>query len=92
MWDRIGGSFKNPSSFEGNGPLDYVKKMTEEKFSNHAGNGCKNEKLFNGEGKKAECEVGTLGVWGSRGNKVAQGMERLVPGRVSLRRARTPEV
>ena len=41
---------------------------------------------------EAECEVGTLGVWGSRGNKVAQGMERLVPGRVSLRRARTPEV
>lgn len=47
LWDRIGGSFKNPSSFEGKGPLNYVKKMTEEKCKDHAGNGCKNEKLFN---------------------------------------------
>ncbi|TEA38384.1 hypothetical protein DBR06_SOUSAS110260, partial [Sousa chinensis] len=29
LWDRIGGSFKNPSSFEGNRPLNHVKKMTE---------------------------------------------------------------
>lgn len=54
LWDRIGGSFKNPSSFEGKGPLSYVKKMTEEKCDGHAGNGCKNEKLFNGEFTKTE--------------------------------------
>lgn len=54
LWDRIGGSFKNPSSFEGQGPLNYVKKMTEEKCKDHAGNGCKNEKLFNGEFTKTE--------------------------------------
>ncbi|TEA34324.1 hypothetical protein DBR06_SOUSAS3610079, partial [Sousa chinensis] len=29
LWDRVGGSFKNPSSFEGNGPISHVK-MTEE--------------------------------------------------------------
>lgn len=54
LWDRIGGSFKNPSSFEGKGPLSYVKEMTEGKYSSHAGNGCKNEKLFNGEFTKTE--------------------------------------
>jgi len=26
LWDRIGGSFKSPSSFEGNGPMDYILK------------------------------------------------------------------
>ena len=26
LWDRIGGSFRNPSSFEGYGPMDEVKK------------------------------------------------------------------
>jgi len=54
LWDRIGGSFKNPSSFEGKGPLSYVKKMTEEKCNSHAENGCKNEKLFSGEFTKTE--------------------------------------
>ncbi|XP_010596237.1 lathosterol oxidase [Loxodonta africana] len=54
LWDRIGGSFKNPSSFEGKGPLSYMKKMTEEKCKNHAGNDCKNEQLFNGECTKNE--------------------------------------
>lgn len=54
LWDRIGGSFKNPSSFEGKGPLSYVKKMTEEKWNSHAENGCKNGKLFSGELTKTE--------------------------------------
>uniref|UniRef100_K6ZUY4 Sterol-C5-desaturase-like n=1 Tax=Pan troglodytes TaxID=9598 RepID=K6ZUY4_PANTR len=54
LWDRIGGSFKNPSSFEGKGPLSYVKEMTEGKRSSHSGNGCKNEKLFNGEFTKTK--------------------------------------
>lgn len=27
LWDRIGGSFRNPTAFEGNGPLDYIEKM-----------------------------------------------------------------
>ncbi|XP_038610032.1 lathosterol oxidase isoform X1 [Tachyglossus aculeatus] len=52
LWDRIGGSFRSPSSFEGKGPLDYVRKMTEEKMSKHAGNGCKNEQVINGESLK----------------------------------------
>ncbi len=26
LWDRIGGSFKNPSSFEGKGPMDTILK------------------------------------------------------------------
>ncbi|VTJ91650.1 Hypothetical predicted protein, partial [Marmota monax] len=54
LWDRIGGSFKNPSSFEGKGPLSYVKKMAEEKCNSPAENGCKNEKLCNGEFTKTK--------------------------------------
>ena len=27
LWDRIGGSFKNPSAFEGESPGDFVRKM-----------------------------------------------------------------
>ena len=54
MWDRIGGSFRNPSSFEGTGPLNYVKKMAEEKHNNLGRNGYKNEKLFNIEFIKTE--------------------------------------
>ncbi|XP_075402842.1 lathosterol oxidase [Tenrec ecaudatus] len=54
LWDRIGGSFKNPSAFEGKGPLTYVKNMTEEKGNDHLGNGCKNEKLINGKCTKNE--------------------------------------
>ncbi|ELT91441.1 hypothetical protein CAPTEDRAFT_190363 [Capitella teleta] len=30
LWDRIGGSFKNPSAFEGDGPLDCVMKLEKE--------------------------------------------------------------
>lgn len=32
LWDRIGGSFRNPSSFEGDGPLDHVlgKSITKD--------------------------------------------------------------
>src|SRR6218665_1595484 len=29
LWDRIGGSFRNPSAFEGTGPLDQVVKRLE---------------------------------------------------------------
>ncbi|XDC62847.1 hypothetical protein R6Z07M_014029 [Ovis aries] len=54
LWDRIGGSFRNPSSFEGTGPLNYVKKMAEEKHNSLGGNGYKNEELFNGECTKTE--------------------------------------
>ncbi|XP_006148861.1 lathosterol oxidase [Tupaia chinensis] len=53
LWDRIGGSFKSPSAFEGKGPLNYVKKMTEER-SSLAQNGHKNEKLLNGEFTKTK--------------------------------------
>lgn len=54
LWDRIGGSFKNPSSFEGKGPLSYVRKMAEGEFNSLAENGCKNEKLCNGEFTKTK--------------------------------------
>lgn len=27
LWDRLGGSFRNPSAFEGNGPLEDVLKL-----------------------------------------------------------------
>ncbi|KAM6173526.1 lathosterol oxidase [Erethizon dorsatum] len=54
LWDRIGGSFKNPSSFEGKGPHSYVKNMTEQKCNSPSENGYKNEKLGNGELTKIE--------------------------------------
>nr|KAF6404046.1 sterol-C5-desaturase [Molossus molossus] len=54
LWDRIGGSFKNPSSFEGKGPLSYVKKMEEQKWSSHVGNGCGSERGATGEAAKTE--------------------------------------
>ncbi|XP_004636588.1 lathosterol oxidase [Octodon degus] len=53
LWDRIGGSFKNPSAFEGKGPLSYVKSVTEEKCSNPS-NDYKNEKFHNGVLTKIE--------------------------------------
>lgn len=54
LWDRIGGSFKNPSSFEGSGPLSYVKKMMEEKCSSHAGSARQEGKSLLGEFTKTE--------------------------------------
>ncbi|XP_036599377.1 lathosterol oxidase [Trichosurus vulpecula] len=54
LWDRIGGSFKHPSAFEGKGPLDYIKAATEEKLNGHEGNGCKNEQFFSGESLKTK--------------------------------------
>ncbi|XP_036209464.1 lathosterol oxidase [Myotis myotis] len=54
LWDRIGGSFKNPSSFEGKGPLSYVKKMMEEKCSSHAGSACQDGKSLLREFTKTE--------------------------------------
>ncbi|KAM9036649.1 lathosterol oxidase [Sarcophilus harrisii] len=54
LWDRIGGSFKYPSAFEGKGPLNYLKTITEEKLNGHAGNGCKNEQFFSGESLKTK--------------------------------------
>lgn len=60
LWDRIGGSFRNPSSFEGTGPLNYVKKIAEEKHNSLGGNGYKNEKLFNGECTKTEQIISQL--------------------------------
>ena len=31
LWDRIGGSFRTPSSFEGNGPMDQLLQKEKEK-------------------------------------------------------------
>ncbi|XP_033027509.1 lathosterol oxidase [Lacerta agilis] len=42
LWDRIGGSYKNPSAFEGKGPHDYLKKLIESKSSSFK-NGCGDE-------------------------------------------------
>ncbi len=37
LWDRIGGSFRNPSAYEGEGPLDYIlKKEREERLVNQS--------------------------------------------------------
>ncbi|KFR01923.1 Lathosterol oxidase, partial [Nipponia nippon] len=29
LWDKIGGSYKSPASFEGKGPRDYLRKLRE---------------------------------------------------------------
>lgn len=42
LWDRLGGTFKHPSSFEGKGPADYVKTLKEKKYHNDVGNGHQN--------------------------------------------------
>ncbi|KAI0240652.1 Lathosterol oxidase [Lamellibrachia satsuma] len=36
LWDRIGGSFRYPTAYEGNGPLDQVKKMQDGKLGKKA--------------------------------------------------------
>ncbi|XP_060106836.1 lathosterol oxidase [Heteronotia binoei] len=51
LWDRIGGSFKNPSSFEGMGPHDYLKKLKESESSGMR-NGSGDEKMHNGNSLK----------------------------------------
>lgn len=48
LWDKIGGSYKNPSSFEGTGPLDLVKKLKESELTN----GHRDEKMTNGDSFK----------------------------------------
>ncbi|XP_019402602.1 PREDICTED: lathosterol oxidase [Crocodylus porosus] len=52
FWDKIGGSYKSPSSFEGKGPHDYIKKQREEWSSRQ--NGHMDEKLLNGDSPKNE--------------------------------------
>lgn len=39
LWDRIGGSYKNPSAFEGEGPLDNVLAMEKERTREIVQNG-----------------------------------------------------
>uniref|UniRef100_A0A6J0TM56 Lathosterol oxidase n=1 Tax=Pogona vitticeps TaxID=103695 RepID=A0A6J0TM56_9SAUR len=51
LWDRIGGSYKNPSSFEGKGPHDCLKKLKENKLSSLS-NGHKKEKVQEGDSFK----------------------------------------
>lgn len=29
LWDKIGGSYKSPTAFEGRGPHDYLRKLRE---------------------------------------------------------------
>jgi lathosterol oxidase len=33
LWDRIGGTFREPSPFKGNGPLDQLSRMKQQKTS-----------------------------------------------------------
>ncbi|XP_069470417.1 lathosterol oxidase [Ambystoma mexicanum] len=40
LWDKIGGSYKNPSAFEGKGPHDYLRKLKDETDLNRNRNGC----------------------------------------------------
>ncbi|KAM4827906.1 lathosterol oxidase [Thomomys bottae] len=54
LWDRIGGSFKNPSAFEGSGPLSYVKKMAEGKGDGSAEKNGEHEAVCNGGSSKTE--------------------------------------
>ncbi|XP_066495890.1 lathosterol oxidase [Tiliqua scincoides] len=48
LWDKIGGSYKNPSSFEGMGPLDLLKKLNESKLAN----GHRDDKMPDGDSFK----------------------------------------
>ena len=60
LWDRIGGSFKHPSSFEGKGPHSYVKNMTEKECNNLAENDRKSKKVCNGEFTKNISQLLTI--------------------------------
>ncbi|XP_062995618.1 lathosterol oxidase [Elgaria multicarinata webbii] len=51
LWDRIGGSYKNPSSFEGKGPHHYMNKLKESKLSSLS-NGHRNEKMLEEDNSK----------------------------------------
>lgn len=54
LWDRIGGTFKHPSSFDGKGPADYVRSMKDRKCGRRAENGCTSENVSNGSCAKTE--------------------------------------
>ncbi|XP_063291771.1 lathosterol oxidase [Pelobates fuscus] len=51
LWDKIGGSYKNPSSFEGNGPHDLCKKLKEDGESSRNGNANYQKFTENGKNK-----------------------------------------
>lgn len=49
LWDKIGGSYKHPSSFLGKGPHDLIRKVKEGKLNaDSSGYGPRNEKSVNG--------------------------------------------
>eukprot|EP00062_Callorhinchus_milii_P024678 gi/632984844/ref/XP_007909349.1/ PREDICTED: lathosterol oxidase [Callorhinchus milii] len=56
LWDRIGGSYKYPSSFEGKGPHDYLRKMeAEAKLRNGSpSSGRPGDSASNGKASKEE--------------------------------------
>lgn len=37
LWDRLGGSYKHPSAFEGKGPHDYLRKLQTDKLESSEG-------------------------------------------------------
>ena len=47
LWDRIGGSFRHPSAFEGKSPLDLVKSMTCPNGNIHSSNGFSSRNIAN---------------------------------------------
>ena len=49
LWDRIGGSFKSPSSFDGCGPMDEIKKRMEKKQNGVVGKSSSNGVVANGK-------------------------------------------
>uniref|UniRef100_A0A8D0H0M3 Sterol-C5-desaturase n=1 Tax=Sphenodon punctatus TaxID=8508 RepID=A0A8D0H0M3_SPHPU len=51
LWDKIGGSYKSPTSFEGKGPHDHLKKLKEDELGKMR-NCCVYEKLLNGKSLK----------------------------------------
>ncbi|EMP29027.1 Lathosterol oxidase [Chelonia mydas] len=53
LWDKIGGSYKSPSSFEGKGPHDYLKKLKSGELASIK-NGHVDEELVNRDSLKNE--------------------------------------
>ncbi|XP_053307344.1 lathosterol oxidase [Spea bombifrons] len=51
LWDKIGGSYKNPSAFEGNGPHDLCKKLEEDRGKALNGNAFHRENQENEKNK-----------------------------------------
>ncbi|XP_005986182.1 lathosterol oxidase [Latimeria chalumnae] len=54
LWDKIGGSYKYPSSFQGAGPLNYLRKLTKEEKRSHEENGSDQKCLAKDKSQKSD--------------------------------------